>query len=209
MEYTGINDYEVLYMIGERDEVAYNVMYDKYRPLISKIAHGFYRAYKGYGIDYEELYLEGMVSLNNAIREFSDSNKCLFYTYLSVCVKRGMEAYLRGKVRYKHMVLTTAVSLEQEIEGTDMIVSDIVNDLDSNIEGNVLSAEFSKKVLDIKYTLSPKQALIYELKLNNFTNKEIAQLLDISYKTVDNSCKLIRSKIKKYVGQLKESVLYL
>ena len=209
MEYTGINDYEVLYMIGERDEVAYNVMYDKYRPLISKFARGYYRVYKGYGVDLEELYIEGMVSLNNAIREFSDHNKCLFYTYLSVCVKRGMEAYLRGKVRHKHMVLTGAVSLEQEIEGTDMIVSEIVKDADSNIESNLISAEFSKKILYIKYNLSFKQSLIYELKLNNFSNIEIAQLLDISYKTVDNSCKLIRTKIKKYMGQLKESVLYL
>ena len=48
MEYTGINDYEVLYMIGERDEVAYNVMYDKYHPLISKMAYNYYRIYKIY-----------------------------------------------------------------------------------------------------------------------------------------------------------------
>ena len=33
MKYKDINDYEVLYMISEGDEVAYNMMYDKYHPL--------------------------------------------------------------------------------------------------------------------------------------------------------------------------------
>ena len=67
--------------------------------------------------------------------------------------------------------------------------------------------EVELKRLDFKYELSDRQALVYELKFNNFTNKEIASLLDLNYKSVDNALKLIRQKIRKYISREIESVL--
>ena len=41
--------------------------------------------------------------------------------------------------------------------------------------------------------------MIYELKYNYFTNKEIADLLELPYKYVDNRLRKIRKIIKHYV----------
>ena len=39
MEYKSINDFEVLYMISENDENAYELMYKKYSPLAVSYTH--------------------------------------------------------------------------------------------------------------------------------------------------------------------------
>ena len=52
---------------------------------------------------------------------------------------------------------------------------------------------------NFKYELPEVQSQIYELRLNNFTNKEIAKLLDITYKRVDNSIRLMKIKFKNYI----------
>lgn len=207
MNYKDINDYEVLYMISERDEDAYNTMYDKYYPLISSLARKYYKSYANYGIDYDDLYQEGLVALNNAIKEFDEKNNCLFYTYTLVCVKREMERLVKKSIRLKHMVLNNALSLEQSIGDNDLYIEDIIEDVKENISVNFDNRTSYKKILDLKYELSDRQSMVYELKLNNFSNKEIAVLLDISYKAVDNSLKLIKGKLKKYVNYIAECVL--
>ena len=52
-------------------------------------------------------------------------------------------------------------------------------------------------ILMLKHDLPFSQSLIFELKLNNFSNREISQLLDIKYKTIDNAVTSIRNKFKK------------
>lgn len=207
MNYKSVNDYEVLYMIGERDETAYNIMYVKYYPLISNLARKYYSNYKGYGIDYDDLYQEGIVALNNAIKEFDDKNNCLFYTYANVCIKREMERLIKKSIRLKHMILNSSLSLEQSIGNNDLYIEDIIEDSKENTNENLFNSISSKKILDLKYELSSRQALVYELKLNNFSNKEIASLLDINYKAVDNSLKLIKDKLRKYINYIDECVI--
>lgn len=207
MNYKDINDYEVLYMIGESDESAYNMMYAKYYPLISNLARKYYKYYANYGIDYDDLYQEGLVALNNAIKEFSEKNNCLFYTYVLVCIKREMERLVKKSIRLKHTVLNNALSLDKSIGDNDLYIEDVIEDIRENISNNFDNIVSYKNILDLKYELSDRQSMVYELKLNNFSNKEIATLLDISYKAVDNSLKLIKGKLKKYVNYMGECVL--
>ena len=201
MEYRDINDYEILYMISEGDENSYNIMYDKYHPLISHFAHKYYDVYKDCGIDYDDLYQEGFVGLAHAINEFAEKNNCLFYTYVAVCIKREMIRLIKKSVRLKHTILNNAISLDQPVGDGDICVMDAIEDINLQPNKKLDEALLLKKLLDFKYELSTRQALVYELKFNNFTNKEIATLLDLSYKSVDNAWKLIRYKIKNYVSR--------
>ena len=207
MKYKDINDYEVLYMISEGDEVAYNMMYDKYHPLVSHLALKYYDGYKYLGIEYDDLYQEGFVGLAHAISEFEEKNNCLFYTYVTVCIKREMIRLIKKSLRLKHMILNNAISLDQPVGEGDICVMDAVEDNDAKPHNKLDESLLLKRLLDFKYELSDRQALVYELKFNNFTNKEIASLLDLNYKSVDNALKLIRQKIRKYISRKIESVL--
>ena len=207
MEYISLNDYEIIYMIREKDEVAYNVMYDKYRPLISKLAKEYCRAYKNCGIEYDELYQEGLFALGNSIREFKEDKNCLFYTYALVCIKREMEKIIKNKNRFKNKILTDALSLEHCVSSTELNLEDIIPDPNVDLHDNLICNMTYKSILDLKYELNINQSLIYELKLNNFSNSEISTLLDVSYKVIDNSLKTIKRKLKKYVKQNRKTML--
>ena len=55
----------------------------------------------------------------------------------------------------------------------------------------------------LKYELDDVYSHIFELRLNGFSNKDIAVLLDLSYKDVDNYLRCMKKKLQKI---LKNSV---
>ena len=44
--YSQYNDYELVYMVQEENENAYQILYDKYQPLLRQIVSHFYSAYR-------------------------------------------------------------------------------------------------------------------------------------------------------------------
>ena len=48
MKYKDINDYYLVDMICESDEVSYDALFNKYRPLIWNVAYKFYNQYRDF-----------------------------------------------------------------------------------------------------------------------------------------------------------------
>ncbi len=186
-------------MISENNEDAYSIMLEKYQPLISKYADYYIQKYDNRGIEKEELVQEGTIGLINAVNYYAENQDCLFYTFASLVIRREMERYIKKNMRYKNQVLTSATSINTLIVGDDISLEDTLfkeYDLVENISNEI----YYKKILyDFKYQLSDIQSQVYELRLNNFSNKEISILLDISYKAVDNCIRLMKEKFKKYI----------
>ena len=197
--YKELNDFELLYMISENNEDAYSIMLEKYQPLIGKYADYYMNKYDNRGIEKEELVQEGTIGLINAINYYAEHEECLFYTFASLVIKREMERYVKKNMRYKQQILTNATSINSLIVGDDICLEDtLFNDYD--LVEKVSNEIYYKKVLyDFKYELSDIQSQVYELRLNNFSNREISILLDINYKSVDNCIRLMKEKFKKYI----------
>ena len=186
-------------MISENDEDAYSIMLEKYQPLIGKYADYYMHKYDNRGIEKEELVQEGTIGLINAINYYAENEECLFYTFASLVIKREMERYIKKNMRYKQQILTNATSINTLIVGDDICLEDtLYNDYD--LVEKVSNEIYYKKVLyEFKFELSDIQSQVYELRLNNFSNREIAILLDINYKSVDNCIRLMKEKFKKYI----------
>ena len=75
----------------------------------------------------------------------------------------------------------------------------MIEDKKSNIEEQIILEEFQEKIINFKNELNDTDAMIFELKLNSFSYREISILLDIDFKKVDNRLCLIRKKLKKYL----------
>lgn len=186
-------------MISENNEDAYSLMIDKYKPLIKKYVDYYFRKYKCLGVDKDELFQEGVIGLINAINSYMENDICLFYTFASLIVKREMERYVKKTARNKHLILTCATSFYDAIGNSDLCVSDTLYSKYEEVEERIKTNYYDKLMYNFKYELSEVQSQIYELRLNNFTNKEIAKLLDITYKRVDNSIRLMKIKFKNYI----------
>ncbi len=186
-------------MISENNEEAYSMMLEKYQPLIGKYADYYIGKYDNRGIEKEELIQEGTIGLINAINYYMENEECLFYTFASLVIKREMERYVKKNMRYKQQILTNATSISSIIVGNDISLEDTLYNEYDLVEQASNEIYYKKVLYDFKYELSDIQSQVYELRLNNFSNKEIAILLDINYKSVDNCIRLMKEKFKKYI----------
>jgi len=189
-------------MVSENNESAYGILINKYQPLIEKYARYYCTMYAKLPLDREELIQEGTIGLMNAIKQYEIEENCLFYTFAILVVRREMERYIKKCCRNKQLILTNAVSLSQGIGNDDLEMQDVISDNSCNVEDVFYNNYFSRMLYEFKYNLSDVQASIYELRLNSFTNKEIAQLLDVKYKTVDNCLQFIKPKLQNYLQSL-------
>lgn len=197
MKYKGINDYELLYLVGENNEEVYNSIYLKYKPLIHKMAKELCNNYKSALVEYDDLFQEGMCGLNSAIKCFNGKTGSLFYTLAKLCISREMNGYVTKMLRGKNMILSSAISFDTKIYKNDFVLEDILYSHDDFVELQFESIEMEKYILDLKYELKNEYMPVYELKLNGFSNSAIATLLDIKYKDVDNYLRSIKKTLRR------------
>ena len=202
MRYKGVNDYELLYLVGENNEEVYNSIYAKYKPLIHRMAKTLCENYKSALVEYDDLFQEGMYGLNNAIKSFNGKSGSLFYTLAKLCISREMNGYVAKMLRGKNMILSSAVSFDTPISKNGFIVEDTLYSHDDSVELQFESVEMEKYILDLKYELKDEYMPVYELKLNGFSNAAIANLLDLRYKDVDNYLRSIKKTLRRKIINL-------
>lgn len=201
MRYKGVNDYELLYLVGENNEEVYNSIYAKYKPLIHKMAKTLCENYKSALVEYDDLFQEGMYGLNNAIKNFNGKSGSLFYTLAKLCISREMNGYITKMLRGKNIILSSAVSFDAPITN-GFVVEDTLYSHDDSVEFKFESIEMEKYILDLKYELKDEYMPVYELKLNGFSNAAIANLLDLRYKDVDNYLRSIKKTLRRKIINL-------
>lgn len=201
MRYKGVNDYELLYLVGENNEEVYNSIYAKYKPLIHKMAKTLCENYKSALVEYDDLFQEGMYGLNNAIKNFNGKSGSLFYTLAKLCISREMNGYITKMLRGKNIILSSAVSFDTPITN-GFVVEDTLYSHDDSVELQFESIEIEKYILDLKYELKDEYMPVYELKLNGFSNAAIANLLDLRYKDVDNYLRSIKKTLRRKIINL-------
>ena len=198
MNYKNLNDYELVYQVKEKDEIAYKALLDKYSSLVSAIAKQYYRSNKNIGLEYDDFYQEGMIGLLRALDDYDSSNS-LFYTYALLCMKRQIETCIKTNQRIKHIALNNAISFSDFIkEDSELLVEDVIAS-SYNIEEDFMYKELYNSLIKCKYDFSFEESLIFELRLNSFSVKEIAILLDISRKRVDYRLHKIRKRLSVFV----------
>ena len=202
MRYKGVNDYELLYLVGENNEEVYNSIYAKYKPLIHRMAKTLCENYKSALVEYDDLFQVGMYGLNNAIKSFNGKSGSLFYTLAKLCISREMNGYVAKMLRGKNMILSSAVSFDTPISKNGFVVEDTLYSHDDSVELQFESIEMEKYILDLKYELKDEYMPVYELKLNGFSNAAIANLLDLRYKDVDNYLRSIKKTLRRKIINL-------
>ena len=187
MDYKKINDYEVVYMVRENDEEAREIIFNKYIPIVRRIASDHLALAKMARIEYEDLVQEGLIALNEAINKYNERSGVLFYTFLCVCVERRILTYCRKMNSSKHYLLNTSLD-------DDYIYSVSDNDV---FEAYFNEINLERKFVSFKNLFDIVESNIFELRYNGFSYKEISKLLDIPVSTIDGKLCKIRRILKE------------
>ena len=182
-----INDYEVVYMVRENDEEAREIIFNKYIPIVRRIASDHLALAKMARIEYEDLVQEGLIALNEAINKYNERSGVLFYTFLCVCVERRILTYCRKMNSSKHYLLNTSLDDEYIYSVSD-------NDV---FEAYFNEINLERKFVSFKNLFDIVESNIFELRYNGFSYKEISKLLDIPVSTIDGKLCKIRRILKE------------
>lgn len=194
--YKDENDYELLYMIREEDEVAKDMFYEKYRPMVEMKAKKYFSQIQNKGYELNDLIQEGMIGLSNAIRDFNQDEETKFATFASVCVERNIINFIREINRQKHQALNSYVSIHQE-SNSGRTLLDILDDKSStNPENSFILLEEQEELKEkVKENLTDFEKEVFDLRFEGFTYQEISILLNKSIKSIDGTISRIKQKI--------------
>lgn len=197
MNYRDYNDYELLSYVSEKNEEASEVLFEKYRPLILATSNRLFCYCKNTGLELNDLVQEGMLGLNLAMNSFDEEKDTSFYTYAKTCIERKIITQVVASRRLKHKVLNDSLSLENTDDNNSDYVYDIT-DNSYNPEEILFNSENQKNlVTQVSRLLTDFEAQVFELKMNDFDYKEIAEILDKDIKSIDNALQRIKVKLKK------------
>lgn len=193
-------DSELLYLISESTEEADEAIFEKYSPVINYYAKKYANLVVGKGIDENDLYQEGLIGLNQAINSYKENRDIKFSTFAFICIKRKIITAVKLAGRKKHSILNESYSLDYEYD--DATLENFIQ-LNNGIEDLLVSKEedvlFKKKVIK---ELTEYEKEVYELKLNNFTNEEIASMLSKTIKSIESVLGRIRIKLRKILNEI-------
>ncbi len=188
MKYKEYNDYELLYMVKEESNEAYEILQKKYEPLIYKKATEINRYMKGNGLEIKDLMQEGRLGLIEAIKNYNqDRNE--FITFAYACIENRIHHINRVFKSNKNKTLNVAM------DNTTGIINKGL-ELDNLISINV---EYMKKIdfKIIKKFLTKEEYEILVLKIYGYTIEEIASIMNTTYRHITYKNGFIRKKLKK------------
>lgn len=200
-QYQGYNDYELIYMVNEKNEDAYSILYEKYQPLLKKYASSYYQAYRKYGVEYDDLCQEAYLAFDRAVRYYQEESETLFYTFLCITVRSKILNYVKGLQTKKRSVYIDSLSLDFSFgEKEYSLLDSIENSCALNPEGECLKTDIYQKIHDFCVNLDNESSQMFELYWNGFTNLEISSLLEIDFSKVILVLRRLRHSLRNYLS---------
>jgi len=200
MEY---NDYELIYMAKDDNDEAIDYLYKKYEPLFNKKATKVYNILRKKGIEFEDVKQECLIAFEKAINNFNPNDKVLFYTFVNICIDRQLKSFILKQTKDKHKVLNEAVSLDVvNDEGEEVSILNLYGQNKDDPEYNLLNKESEQELSNlIKTQLTAREELIFDLKMQGFSYKEISEIIDKDSKVIYNTSQRIKNKIIKILEE--------
>ena len=152
---------------------------------------------KGNGLELEDLVQEGMIGLNHAIERYKEQEDILFFTYAKKCIERKIISVVVGSNRNKNKVLNESVSYDND---ENQIIKYLQDKNPSPLE-EVVNVEKEEDLLkEFKKNLTDFEKQVFELHISGFKYKEIAELLNKTPKSIDNTIQRIKTKLKRQMN---------
>ena len=187
-------DSELIKRFKEGDEVAFEQLLQRYKPLISKIARKYY--IRGYEI--EDFYQIGAMAFYKAALTFEEKENATFYGYVLSCVRNKIVSQCRKHMQkidyatdYEDLAIVMESSNIYTIEKSETL------EAEKNTKLHVYRTELSK-LLAKDHFFGPLEQICLEGFMEGLSYSEIAKKHGIDIKKVDNALMRIRAKIRKH-----------
>lgn len=180
------NDYELLSLVKENNLEAVNALYKKYHLLLYKKALKYSKNYPHYLGDFLN---EAELSFYKAIENYKGDKG--FTKYLDYCLDNALLNYLKTLNSKNNQILNRALPLEEKLLPINEVEHKRYNPEIMLIE-DLNYHNLKNKILK---SLTWKEELIFVMREQNFSPKEISQITDNNLKNVYNIIKRVQEKV--------------
>ena len=167
--YRDMNDYEILYMVCD-EEVSFDILLQKYKPLIYKIVKDYTKFFKRFGYELEDLMQLGYITLYTTVKKYNIYNHSMFYSYFKKALINTIITNIRVNTTNKKEVLNNALSYDLFIPNSNTKYIDLIKDEEK--------IDLSSELIIFKNSMPILLSYIFELIYNGYNKKEISILLD-------------------------------
>jgi RNA polymerase sporulation-specific sigma factor len=194
------NDSELLMLYQENNEDAKNILYMKYKFIIDILIKKYSKYISDLNIDYQEVYSECYVGFSDSLRSYKEDKNASLPTFITLCVERKLSAIIRKYNREKYKILQDSYSLDF-MYNDDLRLMDIISDDSAEPLKNITEKERYDELLNnIKARLTKKEYEVFTLMIRGLNYNEIAKILGVSSKQVDNAMQRIKNKVKQIIS---------
>lgn len=166
------------------DEGAFSELCERYKPLIENMTDRYISRLNAIIQDKDDLRQEATVAFYRAVTTFDlGQDKVSFGLYAKICIKNRMVSLIRRANKNSSPKTVSAPKNEGKRIGDRVL-------------------DFSELLSVSERVLSKREGLVFSLYIGGKTYKEIAELLHVSEKSVDNALFRAKSKIKGYYSNM-------
>ena len=189
-----LTDEELIIAIRNGDNIATNVLLERYKTTVKKISHKLFLT----NGNIEDLVQEGMIGVFDAINSYRSDNKdATFKTYAYTCIQRRIFSAIRSSKTNKNKPLEYYISLSVDNSNENdrkIAANSTILDPETELIAQEAYDELSNKLHEL---LSKKEEQVLLLYLEGYTYGEISEKLKISVKSVDNAIQRVKKKIEQ------------
>lgn len=181
-KYKMLSDNELVSLVRENNQDAFEFLFDKYLPLIKSII----QKNKHIRNDYDDMLQDATISFYYCVQMY-DFHSSSFPTFLSVCIDRSLKSTIRKANAKKRIPEELIVPINDDVE-IGIPTSSAEEEFFDKENGEKLFEEFRAQLSDLEF-----RVLKSFLKTQSYD--KTAKALNLSRKSVDNAMLRIRRKI--------------
>lgn len=169
------------------DDVAFNEVLETYVKMIESIVLSYVNEVGDFSLNKDDLRQEAFIGLYDACKCYKNDMNTKFSTFAYTCIKRRVHAYYR---KVTHLYYKECVSLDN-FQARD-------SGLFYGIQREKEAINKKKEVLNNLMTrLNYEDRTIVDMRINNYSYKEISDYLNIKEKHIDNRLMRIKDKLSR------------
>src|ERR671917_345808 len=195
-----LEDLQLVLKARNGDEQALDALIRRYTGFVRLKASSYFLA----GGDAEDLVQEGLIGLYKAVRDFRSDKETSFRSFAELCVTRQIITAIKTATRFKHSPLNTYVSFSHTPAGQDpdgectlgdALPGPGVNDPSVCV---ISTEELQSLVFSLGTGLSKLESDALRLYLEGSSYEDMAELLEVDTKTIDNALQRVKRKIMQH-----------
>ena len=191
-------DEELLYLIRCHQEDAQLCLFERYRLYIKNWILNYQKFFE-LGIDYDDCMQVAMIHFTRVLDCYRDDRKASLKTFMKFAILRRVSSYVISQKRFTTCHVE-GFSLDQDVKvDDDFQYHEVIEDKRIQYQPDKIfmvkdcTHYYQTKIKEVSTALEMQ---VMDLKIQNYSNQEIAEILNIPIKSVYNAVYRIHKRME-------------